>query len=167
MPACLKALCNDCVTSLILKPAGFLNGGCGGNDLRARPSNACQQILVRKAEMEADNLRMELRNEVAHFIVEGSAVGVRSSTIAFEPQFDIVGIQTSSPPYFASWVARGLLVTEEVHIDWTRCPLAYDFEFPACLLEVQKGTRERTESPGLRDCNDHFRSHRARHRRLN
>src|SRR5215469_2825325 len=136
MPASLIALCNDCVASLILKPAGFVNSSRRRNDLRSCTPNACQQILFGKAEMKADYLRMELDHEIAHFIVEGSEVGARSGSMVIESQVDIVAIQASSPPHSASWVLRGLLVAEKVHVDWTRCLSAYDFEFPARLLEA-------------------------------
>src|SRR5215469_10849572 len=167
MPAGLMALRNNCVASVILKPAGLVHGSRRGNDLRPCPPNACQQVLVRKTELEADNLGMELHDEIAHFFVEGSAVGAQSGSIVIEAQLDVVGIQTSSPGHFASRVVARLRVTEEVHIDWARCLPADDFEFPARLLDAQEGTRERAQSSSLRNSDHHVRKNRSRHRCLN
>src|SRR5215472_15630687 len=85
MPAGLIALRNDCVASVILKPAGLIHRSSRGSNLRACPPNACHQIPVRKTEMEADNLRMELHDKIAHFVVEGSAVGGRKPQYYYRP----------------------------------------------------------------------------------
>ena len=97
--------------------------------------------------MEADNLRLELHDEIAHFVVERSAVGAQNSNVVIEPHLDVIGFQTSSPVHFASRVAARLLVTEEVHIDWARCLSADTFKLRAGLFHAQKGTSKRTEPP--------------------
>src|SRR5262245_12403120 len=73
MPACLKTLGDNCVAPLILKPTCLVNRGGGGQDLRAGTPDPMEKILVRQTEMEADDLRMKFHNQIAHFVVKGSA----------------------------------------------------------------------------------------------
>src|SRR5215469_9367202 len=167
MPTSLVTLGDNFVASLILKPARLIHRSRRGNNLRARPPNACQQIPVRKTEMEANDLRLELLEEIAHFVVERSAVGAQNSSIVIELQLNVVGIQTSSPAQFASRLVPRLLVTEEVHIDWARCFSANGFQLHARLFHTQQCTCQRTEPSCFRNSDDHIRKCRSSHRRLN
>src|SRR5215469_2979111 len=137
MPTSLVTLGYNCVASLILKPARLIHCGGRGNNLRACLPNAHEQIPLRKTEMEADDLGLELQNEIAHFVVEGSAVGAQNSGIVFEPQFDVISLQTSPPVHFASRLATRLRVTKEVHIDWAPGFSADGFQFSARLFHTQ------------------------------
>src|SRR5215470_16180307 len=100
-------------------------------------------LCVWETEMEADDLRVELQNEIAHFVVEGSAVGAQNSSAVIEPHLDVIGLQTSSPVHFASRVAARLLVTEEIHIDWARCLSADGFQLSVRLFHTQQRTSKR------------------------
>src|SRR5215469_3160310 len=117
--------------------------------------------------MEADDLGLELPNEIAHFVVEGRAVGAQNSSVVIEPQFDVIGFQTSPPVRFASRLAARLLVTKEVHIDWARCFSADGFQLSARLFHTQQRACQRTEPSSLRDSDDHVRKCRSSHRCLN
>src|SRR6516165_5593707 len=90
--------------------------------------------------MEADDLRVELQNEIAHCVVEGRAIGVQNNSVVIEPHLDVIGLQTSSPVHFASRVGASLLVTEETHIDWARCLSADGFQLSARLFHVKQRT---------------------------
>jgi hypothetical protein len=92
--------------------------------------------------MEADNLRLELHDEIAHFVVERSAVGAQNSNVVIEPHLDVIGFQTSSPFHFASILTARLLMTEEIHIDWARCLSADDFQLSARLFHTQQRTMQ-------------------------
>src|SRR5215470_3304209 len=137
MSAGLKTLGDNCVASLILKPTRFIDRSGGGQDLRSGFPNAEEEILVWKTEMEAHDLRMKLRHEIAHFFVERSASGVWKGRIAINLQLDVIGIQALSPVYFPGAVHWRRLVTEEVCIDGARCFPADGFKLLACVFHAQ------------------------------
>src|ERR1700760_3520193 len=96
-------------------------------------------MFVRQTEMEADDLRMELHHEIAHFVVEGSPAGAWSGDVVINRQFDEVGIQASSPAHFAGVIVPRQLVTEEVCMDGARCLAADGFKLLTRLFHAQEG----------------------------
>jgi hypothetical protein len=83
------ALGDDRVTSSLFEPVRFLDCGGRGHDLRPCISNPSNQFFFRKAEMKADNLRMEFDDEVAHLVVERRPVGAWNGHVLIDPQFPL------------------------------------------------------------------------------
>src|SRR5262245_37890217 len=99
--------------------------------------------------MEADDLRMKLHHEIAHFFVEGSAGGLWNGSITISLQLGVIGIQALYPLPFPSTVVSRRLVTEEVCIDGARCFSADSFKLVACLFHAQQCASKRTKASSL------------------
>ena len=81
---------------------------------------------MRQTEMEADYLRTKLRDEIAHFFIEGSAAGPRKRGAVIGLELDVVGVEAPTPARFPSLVLPRRAVAEEVCIDGARGSLADD-----------------------------------------
>ena len=134
---CLKTLGNDCVHPRYSSQRASSTEVAEDRIVAPALLNAQGEILARKTEMEADDLRMKLHHEIAHFVVEGSAGGFWNGSIAISLQLDAIGIQPLCPVHFPSAVVSRRLVTEEVCIDWVRGSSADGFQLLACMLRTQ------------------------------
>src|SRR5258706_15159248 len=143
-------LSNDSVTSLIFQPARFIDRSGRGNDLCPCISNPSNHFLFRKAEMKADNLRMEFDDEVAHLIVERRPVGARNGHVLFELKLHVVALQALSPDLFPICIGSRRGVTKENYMDWATRLASYFFPVAAPLVEAQQGTSERALPSRLR-----------------
>jgi hypothetical protein len=75
MAACLEPHRDDSVAAMSLEPLRFPHGGSRAHYRRPRRFDTLEQIMSRKAEMKANDLRLELFNDRARFGVKGFARG--------------------------------------------------------------------------------------------
>ena len=164
MAAGFRALRDDDVGAVLLEPDRFLHDGCRRHHDAAGRLDALEQRPVRQAEMEADDLGLQLFDDLTKCGIERRAIGGVDWRRRVEPEFPVIGCQPLPPACFALGVGIFSLVAEEVHVDRSRCALADDVDLLARLLGRQHRARQRSQCAALR-CRDHeFGVHHARHR---
>src|SRR5580698_2663160 len=117
MAARFIALRDNCVAAFLLEPARLIHGCSGGQNLCARIPNASEKLVVRKTEVKADHLRLQLDDQVAHRSVERHSSCTRSRCMTVESQLDVVTRQPLSPRPLPRRIGLGWMVAEEVEID--------------------------------------------------
>ena len=157
---------DDRVAAMLLQPNRLFDG-CGRRKyLGAGRFDAVEQGLFRQAKMETDHLRAKCFDDLAGVFVERCTVGYWRRRIKVGAQFAVVGLQQVLPAPIMRFVRFGRLVAEEIHIDWPRAGLADSGQSLAQLLDTQRRCRHRAKRAGLVGGDDHLRSGRTGHGRL-
>ena len=126
-----------------------------------------EQRLVRQAEMEADDFRLQLLDQFAHRGIERRAVGGVDRRRRIEPQLPVIWREPLLPSGLALRIGVDRSVAKEIHIDRRRYPLPDDIDLLARLLDRQHRAWQRAQRPALRRRDHQFRVHDACHRRQN
>ncbi len=137
MAAGLGALRDDGIDAVLLEPDRLLHDGRRRDHDAAGRLDALEQRLVRQAEMEAHDFRLQFLDQFAHRGVERSAVGGVDRRRRIEPQFLVIRREPLLPLSLALGVGVDRLVAKEIHIDRRRHPLPDDIDLLARLLHRQ------------------------------
>ena len=165
MAAGLVALGDDRVAAVIGKPLCLAGGGGGGHHLGAAGLDAIQQAALRQAEMEADDLRLELLDDLAGDVIEGLAIDRGHGLCGIDGELFVVSGQPRLPLRLAGGVGLRRLVGEEVQVQRLCGPLANDAEVLADLLRARSGAGEGAEAARFGHGDRQFRRTRAGHGR--
>ncbi len=135
----LSSLRNDRIAATISEPFGLPGRGRGRDDFRPRGLHPLQEAFLRQPEMKADDLGLELLDDLAGRLVERHAVGIRHLGIGIDAQLRVVMSKTRLPLCLPVRIGEGRLMRKEIEIDWFVSPLPDDAQPSADLL----GCRER------------------------
>src|SRR5690606_224115 len=105
--------------------------------------HALQKAVLRQTEMEADDLRLELLDDLAGGLVERRAVGARYGRIRIDAEFRVVMTEPRLPAGLLSGIGFRRRMREEVEIDRLARPLPNDAHGGVDLLRRGECAGER------------------------
>ena len=135
------ALRDDRIDATLLQPHRFLDDGGRGDDDAAGVPHPLEQAFLRQAEMEADDLRLERLDHLAHRGVERRTRGSRDRHRRIELQLFIIRCEFATPCRLARRIRHGRRVGEEIHRYRRADLLAENVDLIARLLRRQHRAR--------------------------
>ncbi len=166
MAAGLGALRDHRVAPVIGQPASLVDGRGAGQHPGAGGPHAGHQIRIREPEMKADDLGVQLLDQLAPRCVERFEVDHRARGIGVEPVLGVVTAQPTPPPVARYGNDVRACMAEEVDVHRARCGRPDHRELSAYLVDVAQRTGQRTQPTCPTDCDRQRRAVGAGHRRL-
>jgi hypothetical protein len=122
MAAGLEALRDDGVATLLVEPARFCDRRRRRQHLGACRLHALEQRIIGQAEMEVDDLGLQLLDERAQALVERLAIRARHVGLRVKAELDVIRREPLAPGRFSLGIEARRLVAEEVDVDRSRLP---------------------------------------------
>src|SRR5262249_45196003 len=117
MAAGFKALRDEGIDSPLFEPDGLGGGGRGADHAAADGLYAAHESVFWKAEVKADNLRLEFLDHLAECHVKGRPVAGWHRSRGINPKLVVIRLQHVAPSCFARIVGNRGRAAEKIDID--------------------------------------------------
>ncbi|MNJ54465.1 hypothetical protein D3C77_499040 [compost metagenome] len=137
MTAGLIAHGDDRIATVLLQPAGFVNGGGAGQHLGPGSLDPLQQARLGQAEVKTDHGGLVLLDQLARGVIERRAVGHRRRRVEVGAKFFVVGFERLLPGRVTGRIGLGRQMAEKIDVERAIAGLPERFKFTADLLKAQ------------------------------